>query len=92
MPSQGNRCSSCSTPFSGLDAVAREALRNEVRAARDRGAAVLFASHETAEVERLADRVHILEGGCMRPGPALAGGGPSADLANLEAELLRSTE
>ena len=79
-------------PFSGLDAVAREALRNEVRAARDRGAAVLFASHETAEVERLADRVHILEGGRMRPGPALSGGGPSSDLAELEAELLRSAE
>ena len=78
-------------PFSGLDARARATLREEVRAARDRGAAVLFASHETAEVHRLADRVCILEDGDARPGPA-----PSADvagsLAELEAELLRGAE
>ena len=74
-------------PFSGLDAQARAALRDELRTARDRGAAVLFASHETAEAHRLADRVYILRAGRTRPWP-------SADaptgLAELEAELLRN--
>ena len=42
-------------PFSGLDARARAALREETRTARDRGATVLLASHELAEIERLAD-------------------------------------
>lgn len=51
---------------------------------------MLFASHETAEVQRLADRVYILERGRARPGPALSGGGSSPDVAELEAELLRS--
>jgi len=75
-------------PFSGLDPRARAALREEVQAARERGAAVLFASHETAEVQRLADRVFILADGRTRPGPARSGD-PAADLAALEAELLR---
>lgn len=75
-------------PFSGLDARARAALRDEVRAARDRGAAVLFASHETAEVHRLADQVHILEDGRARPWSAQSED-PATDLEALEAELLR---
>ena len=78
-------------PFSGLDAQARAALREEARAARDRGAAVLFASHETAEVHRLADRVYILEDGRARPGPAPSTD-PPGSLADLEAELLRGPE
>ena len=58
-------------PFSGLDARARAALREETRTARDRGATVLLASHELAEIERLADRAFILERGRTRPGPQL---------------------
>lgn len=78
-------------PFSGLDAQARAVLRKEARAARDRGAAVLFASHETAEVHRLADRVYILAAGRARPGPAPSTD-PPGSLADLEAELLRGAE
>ena len=50
-------------PFAGLDTPARRALRAEVRSARQRGAAVLLASHELPEVERLADSVVVLNDG-----------------------------
>ena len=53
-------------PFSGLDAAGRVALRSEMVAARSRGATVLVATHELAEVERTADRTVILENGTMR--------------------------
>ncbi len=72
-------------PFSGLDVRARRRLRREMVAARDRGATVLFASHELLEVERLADRVFILQDGNLRP--AAAWGEGVAD-ASLEAELM----
>lgn len=56
-------------PFSGLDPPARHALRVEIVEARARGAVVVLASHELAEVERLANRAFILEGGHLRAGP-----------------------
>ena len=58
-------------PFSGLDPLARRALRKEIEGARTRGAAVVLASHELAEIERLANRAFILEKGRIRPGPQL---------------------
>ncbi len=58
-------------PFSGLDPPARHALRREITGARDRGATVVMASHELGEVERVANHAFILDGGTMRPGPAL---------------------
>ena len=58
-------------PFAGLDPPARRALRKEIAEARARGAAVVLASHELAEVERLANRAFILENGRIRPGPKL---------------------
>ncbi len=73
-------------PFSGLDVRARARLRREMVAARDRGATVLFASHEVLEVERLADRAFILQGGNARP-VSPWGEGESAG-ASLEAELM----
>jgi len=53
-------------PFTGLDARARADLRRDIVAGRAEGATILFASHELAEVERLADRIFVLEDGIMR--------------------------
>ena len=50
-------------PFAGLDPPARRGLRLSVRSARARGAAVLVASHELAEVARIADKVVLLRKG-----------------------------
>ncbi len=58
-------------PFAGLDPPSRHALRKEIIDARQRGATVVLASHELAEVERLANRAFILENGKIRPGPNL---------------------
>lgn len=74
-------------PFAGLDAQARAALRDELRDARHRGTAVLFASHETAEAHRLADRAYILQAGRARPWPSP---NAPASLVDLEAKLLRN--
>ena len=73
-------------PFSGLDVRARAGLRREMLAARDRGATILFASHELLEIERLADRAFILEDGIVRPAGAWNGDGSSGP--DLEAELI----
>lgn len=50
-------------PFVGLDLPARGRLRSILRSARQGGAAVLVASHELAEVVRVADRVVLLKDG-----------------------------
>lgn len=68
-------------PFAGLDARARADLRSRLAAGKAEGATILFASHELAEVERLADRVFILADGRTRRARCT-----SAD--ELEAQLL----
>ena len=51
-------------PFSGLDVAARDAIASAVIGhLRDEGRTVLFVSHSIADVERLADRVALLDGG-----------------------------
>ena len=50
-------------PFAGLDGAARERLAGMVRAARGRGAAVLFASHDVDRAVELADRALVLQRG-----------------------------
>jgi len=50
-------------PTSGLDPLAQEVLEGLVRAAADRGAAVLLSSHVLREVDQVADRVVMLRSG-----------------------------
>ena len=50
-------------PTAGMDPEGRAATRRIVGDLRDNGVAVLLTSHDLADVERLADRIHILVGG-----------------------------
>jgi ABC-2 type transport system ATP-binding protein len=50
-------------PFSGLDPVAAETLGGVLRAEADRGAGVLFSSHQLELVEDLCEDVTIVAGG-----------------------------
>ena len=52
-------------PTSALDPVGRTEVREIVRAARDRGATVILNSHLLTEVERVCDRVVILNHGAV---------------------------
>lgn len=73
-------------PFAGLDPPARFALRREIQGARDRGTAVIIATHDLPEVARLADRiVFIQKGGTDEASTLDASGNVSAE--ELEKEL-----
>lgn len=50
-------------PLTGLDAPSRVGLREEILACARGGAAVLLASHDLDEVQRMASRVVLLRGG-----------------------------
>jgi ABC-2 type transport system ATP-binding protein len=50
-------------PTNALDPTMRDELLEQVRRARDRGQAVLFSSHVLEEVERVCDRVALLQRG-----------------------------
>ena len=50
-------------PTNTLDPTMRDELLAQLRRARDRGQAVLFSSHVLTEVERICDRVAILQKG-----------------------------
>jgi ABC-2 type transport system ATP-binding protein len=50
-------------PTSALDPVGRAEVREIVRAARDRGATVILNSHLLTEVERVCDRIVIVNHG-----------------------------
>ena len=50
-------------PTNTLDPTMRDELLDQLKAARDRGQAVLFSSHVLAEVEAVCDRVGILRKG-----------------------------
>lgn len=61
-------------PFTALDRDGRELLVDVLAEQRDRGVAVLLCSHDLDVVVRVADRVALLEGGCIvgeerRPAP-----------------------
>ncbi|HEY8819572.1 MAG TPA: ABC transporter ATP-binding protein, partial [Candidatus Limnocylindrales bacterium] len=50
-------------PTAGMDPEARAATRVIVADLRDAGAAILLTSHDLTDVERLADRIFVLDGG-----------------------------
>ncbi|MEP6639155.1 MAG: ABC transporter ATP-binding protein, partial [Chloroflexota bacterium] len=50
-------------PTAGMDPEARATTRAIVADLRDTGAAVLLTSHDLTDVERLADRICVLDGG-----------------------------
>ncbi len=50
-------------PTNALDPTMRDQLLDQVRQAKERGQAVLFSSHVLGEVERVCDRVLILQRG-----------------------------
>ena len=50
-------------PTAGMDPEARATTRAIVADLRDAGAAILLTSHDLTDVERLADRICVLDGG-----------------------------
>lgn len=50
-------------PFSGLDPVNQDVLRDTVLRARDEGRTVLFSTHVMEQAERICDHVCIIAGG-----------------------------
>ena len=50
-------------PFSGLDPLNQEVFLSLVRTLRDEGTTVLFSAHQMALVERLADRLFVMQHG-----------------------------
>jgi ABC-2 type transport system ATP-binding protein len=50
-------------PTAGMDVEARAATRDLIRRLRDEGVTVLLTSHDLGDVERLADRIAILDRG-----------------------------
>ncbi|MGH2773032.1 MAG: ABC transporter ATP-binding protein [Actinomycetota bacterium] len=52
-------------PTADLDPIGRRAVRNQLLAAKERGASVLLNSHLLSEVERVCDRVLIIHRGAV---------------------------
>lgn len=57
------RCAILDEPFSGLDPLNQEIFLTLVRELREAGTTVLFSAHQMSLVERLADRVFVMQGG-----------------------------
>ncbi len=70
-------------PTAGMDPEARAATRGVVGDLRDAGAAILLTSHDLTDVERLADRIFILDGG------RIVASGTPAELASRSEPRLR---
>ena len=47
-------------PFSGFDPVNADLLKNEILALRDKGATVIFSTHNMASVEQLCDHITLI--------------------------------
>ena len=72
-------------PTSALDPVGRQDVRGIIRAGRERGSTILLSSHLLGEVERLCDRVAIVDHGRVVAAGALG------DLLGEDAVRIRVT-
>jgi ABC-2 type transport system ATP-binding protein len=67
-------------PTAGMDPAAKQATRARIAALRAAGTTILLTTHELGDVERLADRVAILDRGRLvavgTPGELTGGGAP----------------
>ncbi|HRA46902.1 MAG TPA: ABC transporter ATP-binding protein [Thermomicrobiales bacterium] len=70
-------------PTSGLDPLVQDIFLDVLREARDTGQAILFSSHNLAEVEQIADRI-----GMIRDGQLIAVQRPD-EIAGRSARLIR---
>ncbi len=59
-------------PSSGLDPLGIRDARGWIQSARERGCTVLVSSHGLSEVERICDRIAILDGGRVAASGALS--------------------
>ncbi|MCB1151776.1 ATP-binding cassette domain-containing protein, partial [bacterium] len=50
-------------PFSGLDPLNVEIMRDIIREQNDRGCTIIFSTHMLAQAERLCDHICLIEGG-----------------------------
>jgi ABC-2 type transport system ATP-binding protein len=75
-------------PTAGLDPQMRREVQDHIRAMKDNGRAVLLATHDMEEAERLCDRVAVIARGLI-----VATGAPRALMAggSLEDVILRLT-
>jgi Cu-processing system ATP-binding protein len=76
-------------PTGGLDPVAARALKDKIRRERDKGCTVLITSHNTAELESLADDVAFLLDGSVRYRGTLEGLKRRTEETDLEGAIAR---
>jgi ABC-type multidrug transport system ATPase subunit len=80
-------------PTEGLDPLWRIQMRDVVATLRARGATILLASHDLAEVERMAGRVVVMDRGIVRENFATrAAEEPTTYALRLESDTERVTE
>ena len=73
-------------PTMGLDVLSGEVIYRFIEAERERGKAILFSTHQMAEVELLADRIGVLSAGRL-----VAEGTPASLIAQTgQASLARA--